>query len=124
LTAERFVFVISTRHFDASVAFYRNVLGLPLTEEWAEHGHGAVLSAGGPAQVELIELDVPDEPPPRHAPFLGLQLTDVDEVHARALAAGAAIISPLAERPWGGRGFVVLDPNGIGVNVYTAYDNG
>lgn len=121
---EEFAFVVSTRHFADSLAFYRDVLGLDVVEEWTEFGHGAVLTAGGPARVELIELDVPDEALPRHAPFLGLQVIDVDAIHERAVAADAPILSALEERPWGGRGFAIQDPNGIGVNVYTAYDRG
>jgi len=124
VSVEELVFVVSTGRFDDSLAFYRDLLGLELVEEWTEFGHGAVLSAGGPARVELIELEVPDDPLPRHAPFLGLKVTDVDATHERAVTANAPILSPLEERPWGGRGFAVQDPNGIGVNVYTAYESG
>lgn len=125
MSVEELVFVVSTARFEASLAFYRDVLGLEVVEEWTDYGHGAVLSAGGPARVELIELeDLPDEPLPKRAPFLGLQVVEVDEIHRRALAAGSTIASPLKDRPWGGRGFALLDPNGIGVNVYTAYDRG
>lgn len=125
VSVEELVFVISTRHFDASFAFYRDVIGLALVEEWTEFGHGAVLSAGGAARVEIIDLgETPDEALPRHAPFLGLKVTDVDAIHERAVEAGAEIVSPLQDRPWGGRGFGVRDPNGIGVNVYTAYETG
>jgi catechol 2,3-dioxygenase-like lactoylglutathione lyase family enzyme len=124
VSVEELVFVISTRHFDASLVFYRDLVGLELVEEWTEFGHGAVLSAGGAARVELIHLEAPDEPLPRHAPFLGLKVTDVDPIHERAIAAGAPILSPLEARPWGGRGFAVQDPNGVGVNVYTDYERG
>jgi catechol 2,3-dioxygenase-like lactoylglutathione lyase family enzyme len=125
LSIEELVFVVTTRRFDASLAFYRDVLGLTLVEEWAEHGHGAVLAAADQARVELIELEeLGDEPLPERAPFLGLQVADVDEVHRRAVAARSTIAAPLKERPWGGRGFALRDPNGIGVNVYTAYDAG
>jgi catechol 2,3-dioxygenase-like lactoylglutathione lyase family enzyme len=124
VVVEAFVFVVTTRRFDESLAFYRDLLGLGLVEEWTEFGHGAVLSAGDHAHVELIELDVPDEPPPRHAPFLGLQVDNVDQLHARLTAAGAQIAAPLADRAWGGRGFGVLDPNGVAVNVYSAYERG
>ena len=124
VSVDELVFVVSTGHYDASLAFYRDVIGLDLVEEWTEFGHGAVLSAGGAARVELIELEVPDDPLPRHAPFLGLKVTEVDAIHERAIAANAPILSPLQERPWGGRGFAVQDPNGIGVNVYTAYERG
>jgi catechol 2,3-dioxygenase-like lactoylglutathione lyase family enzyme len=124
VSVDELVFVVSTAHYDASLEFYRDVIGLELVEEWTEFGHGAVLSAGGAARVELIELEVPDDPLPRHAPFLGLKVTDVDPIHERAVAANAPILSALQERPWGGRGFAVQDPNGIGVNVYTAYERG
>ena len=124
VSVEELVFVVSTGHFAESLAFYRDLVGLELVEEWSEFGHGAVLSAGGSARVEIIELDVPDDALPRHAPFLGLKVDDVDAIHERAVSAGAPILSPLQERPWGGRGFAVQDPNGIGVNVYTAYVDG
>ena len=119
---EQFVFVITTRRFGESLGFYRDLIGLELVEEWAEHGHGAVLSGGHHARVELVELDVPEEPPPRHAPMLGLQVADVPAIHARLLASGWPIASPLVERAWGGVGFGVLDPNGVAVNVYSAYE--
>lgn len=118
---EQFVFVISSRQFVPSLAFYADVLGLELIEEWTEQGHGAVLSAGGPARVEII--DMPDAPDlaPSDATFIGLQVADIDPVHERAVAAGHEIVREPADRPWGGRGFVVRDPNGIAVNVYTDY---
>ncbi len=118
---EQFVFVITSRSFAPSFAFYAEVIGLELVEEWSEQGHGAVFSAGGPARVEII--DVPDAPAAAasDATFIGLQVTDIGPVHARATAGGHEIVREPADRPWGGRGFVVRDPNGVAVNVYTAY---
>lgn len=118
---EQFVFVITSRSFAASYAFYAEVIGLEPIEEWSEQGHGAVFSAGGPARLEII--DVPDVPQvtSSDATFIGLQVTNIDPIHARAVAGGHEIVREPAERPWGGRGFVVRDPNGVAVNVYTAY---
>ena len=90
-------------------------------EEWTDAGHGAVLSAGGPARVELIDL-------PERARvdtdslFIGLQVRAIDGLYERAKGAGHEIVREPADRPWGGRGFVVRDPNGVAVNIYTAYD--
>ena len=118
---DQFVVVITTASFDASLAFYRDVIGLEVVEEWTDAGHGAVLSAGGPARVELIDL-------PESARigtdsmFIGLQVGSIDDLHERAKAAGHEIIREPADRPWGGRGFVVRDPNGVAINIYTAYD--
>lgn len=118
---EEFVFVIKSRAFAPSFAFFGEVLGLELVEEWSEQGHGAVFSAGGPARVELIDLPESPGPVASDEVFIGLQVSDIDPIYKRATAAGHEIIREPADRPWGGRGFVVRDPNGIAINVYTAY---
>ena len=118
---DQFVVVITTGAFDASLAFYRDVIGLEVVEEWTDAGHGAVLSAGGPARVELIDL--PERPRvDTESMFIGLQVGEIDGLYERASAAGHEIIREPADRPWGGRGFVVRDPNGVAINIYTAYD--
>jgi predicted enzyme related to lactoylglutathione lyase len=121
---ERFVFVIRTRRFAESMSFYRDVIGLSVLEEWNDAGHGATLGAGGPAQVELIDTAAATDVPPGDVTFIGLQVPDIDPIHVRAVASGQAIVREPVERPWGGRGFVVRDPNGVALNVYTAYGTG
>ncbi len=118
---DQFVVVITSGAFDASLAFYRSVIGLELIEEWTDAGHGAVLSAGGPARVELI--DMPDGARvTTDSLFIGLQVGEIDDLYRRAKAAGHEILREPVDRPWGGRGFVVRDPNGVALNIYTAYD--
>ena len=116
-----FVVVIKTGQFDASAAFYRDVLRFALVEEWTEHGHGAVFSAAGSARVELIDMTGEELPATSDRTFVGLKVATIDEYHQRAVAAACDIGSELAARPWGGRGFVVRDPNGVAFNIYTAY---
>ena len=111
----------SRRVRSTPLAFYRDVIGLEVVEEWTDAGHGAVLSAGGPARVELIDL------PGRaridtESLFIAPLVGEIDGLYERATAAGHQIIREPADRPWGGRGFVVRDPNGVAVNIYTAYD--
>ena len=118
---DEFVVVIKTALFEASAAFYRDVLRLALVEEWTEHGHGAVFSAGGTARVELIDLAGEELGEPSDRTFVGLKVATVDPIYERAVALGCEIVAELSERPWGGRGFVVRDPNGVAFNVYTAY---
>ena len=120
---EELVVVITSCAFAESLAFYRDVLQLELVEEWTDQGHGATLSAGGPARVELIDL--PDAQPiaSGDSAFIGLQVRDIDPIHERAVAAGRELVREPADRPWGGRGFVVRDPNGMAINVYTAYES-
>jgi len=118
---DEFVVVITTAAFDASLAFYRDIIGLEVAEEWTDAGHGAVLSAGGAARVELIDL--PErERIETESLFIGLKVGAIEPLHERAVEAGLEIIREPADRPWGGRGFVVRDPNGVAVNIYTAYE--
>jgi len=49
-----------------------------------------------------------------------LVVADIDAVHARAVAAGAPVIRPLQDTPYGSREFAVKDPEGYtwGVGNY------
>lgn len=46
-----------------------------------------------------------------------IEVTDVDAAHAAAVAAGAEIVHPLTDEPWGVRRFFVRDADGNVVNV-------
>jgi uncharacterized glyoxalase superfamily protein PhnB len=50
-----------------------------------------------------------------------LVVPDADEVYARAVAAGATVIRPLQDTPYGSREFMVKDPEGHSWSVGT-YD--
>jgi uncharacterized glyoxalase superfamily protein PhnB len=43
---------------------------------------------------------------------VSLIVEDADEVYARAKAAGAVIVEDIEDKPFGGRGFACLDPEG------------
>ena len=97
--------------FDASRAFYGDVIGL-------DEGRGLdwILFFGTDdraVQLSVMSLDV-------HAhvhPDVSVEVDDVDDVHARAVAAGCEIVYPLTDEPWGLRRFFVRDPNGAVINV-------
>ncbi len=44
---------------------------------------------------------------------------DVDAEHDRLCDAGLPILMPLADHPWGDRGFAVQDPNGVMLYIYS-----
>ena len=50
-------------------------------------------------------------------PDLSVQVRDVDAAHAAAVAAGADVVHPLTDEPWGVRRFFVRDGSGHVVNV-------
>ncbi len=113
------VFVVPTRELVASVRFYREGLGLDLLEEWSDHGRGALFALSEHAQVELVELaDVETVAEPRSGLGLQLAIGMVDVAYTRLLKQKFQAKAPPRVRPWGMRGFSVLDPNGIPINIY------
>lgn len=51
------------------------------------------------------------------APTVSVQVDDVDAVYSAAIGAGAEIVHPLTDEPWGVRRFFVRDPDGNVINV-------
>ena len=49
--------------------------------------------------------------------WIAVDVHDVEAEHARIRALGVAIAADLREEPWGDKHFVILDPNGIGVDL-------
>lgn len=58
------------------------------------------------------QLRQPDEVGGLGSQGIYLVVTDVDAVHARALAAGATVVLPLKDEDYGGRSFSCRDPEG------------
>lgn len=65
------------------------------------------------AQVSVFEQDAEADP----KPFVSIEVTDVDAVHARAVALGFEVVYPLRDEDWGVRRFMLRDPGGRVVNV-------
>jgi catechol 2,3-dioxygenase-like lactoylglutathione lyase family enzyme len=101
---------IRTTDLAASRDFYR-LLGFQEAMDL-----GWVVTMASPsnptAQVLLIGPDAE-----RLQPDMSVEVDDVDAVHAEVLAAGADIVYPLRDEPWGVRRFFVRDPSGTIVNV-------
>lgn len=71
------------------------------------------------AQVSVFEQDGEEG----RDPFVSIEVTDVDTVHARAVERGHEIVYALREEDWGVRRFMLRDPAGRVVNVLSHADN-
>jgi len=115
-----FRFGLVAHDYAASVAFYRDALGLPIHRAWDRGGddRGTLLRAG-PALIEIV-------PASAHLPaaapvgvWLYLGVPDVDAAYARALRHGATAQLDPRDEPWGHRRATVVDPDGIAVGLFT-----
>ena len=111
MSVRRVVPDIVSRDMDAGREFYTDLLGLTVGMDM-----GFVVTLVSPinptAQVTLIRDDAAST-----QPNMSIEVTDVDEVHARAVAQGRNIVYPLTDEPWGVRRFFLTDPSGIVINV-------
>jgi lactoylglutathione lyase len=109
--------ILFVSDLEASIRFYRDVLGLPFrfaTDSYAEFAtEGAKFSLYARSHLpELIGREAPSGPagwPQGEVCFL---CEDVDAEHERLLAAGVQVLAPPTDRPWGERTLHVADPDG------------
>jgi catechol 2,3-dioxygenase-like lactoylglutathione lyase family enzyme len=112
MTVRRVVPDLVARSPHASQAFYRDVLGMEPVMD-----HGWIVTLADPdhpaTQLSLVSRD---ETAPV-VPAVSVQVDDVDACHAAAVRAGAEIVHPLTDEPWGVRRFFVRDPDGHVLNI-------
>ena len=99
---------ITPADFEASLAFYRDVLGWQVTRDWGGNGsdRGAMLSGGG---INLVLAEKTRGKGVR--PNVHLDIHDVD-ARFRSLPKGAHVVVEPEPTHWGTRWFVVRDPDG------------
>lgn len=112
MTVKRIVANIATQEGDKARAFYGDILGLEVAmdmgwiQTYVDTGNAAAqisfMSEGGSGTA------VPD---------LSIEVDNLDEVLARAKAAGLPIEYGPTEEPWGVRRFYLRDPFGKLVNI-------
>lgn len=119
MSPERFDHVfVEPASFDASIAFYRDVLGWSVRFAWGGNcePRGAGLVSEGGMAIVLAEAHPAADRSKSHGingtrPTLHLRVDDIDARHAALAARGAALFAPEATH-WGTRWFVARDPDG------------
>ncbi len=116
------MYVLAVPQLERSSAFYRDVLGFGIREM----APGWLLYVKDSCRIMAGEC--PDAIPPRdlgdHSYFGYLVVDRVDEYHQRALAAGAEIVKPLRDEPWGMREFGLRTSDGHRLMIGSDLDTG
>jgi catechol 2,3-dioxygenase-like lactoylglutathione lyase family enzyme len=115
----KFWFGVVTAQLQESRDFYARVFGCTVAfeSEWF------VLLQRDGAELGFMAPGLESQAPVFRPPFAGrgvwiaMECEDVDAEYARIQALGIPIELAIRDEPWGDRHFVVLDPNGIGVDV-------
>jgi len=112
---------LTVNDLQASLAWYRDVLGFTVDETW-EHGGkvaGASVKAGG-AFINLSQDDWAKGRDRVKGEGLRLYLSTtqhVDEIAAGIKARGGTLASEPADQPWGARTFNLVDPDGYKLTI-------
>ena len=109
--------ILFVSDLERSVAFYRDVLGLPFrfaSESYAEFAtDGAKFSLFARSHLpELIGREAPQGEAPWPQGEVAFFVDDVDAEHERLARAGVRILAAPTDRPWGERTLHVADPDG------------
>lgn len=121
LQAHGLVPTLTVNDIRKSLAFYRDVLGFSVTEEYTEEDElqGVMLEAGE----AVLGLSQDDFTKGRdRAKGVGLRLhletdQDIEELAEQAQEAGATLNHGPGPLPWGPFGFSVTDPDGFKITI-------
>jgi catechol 2,3-dioxygenase-like lactoylglutathione lyase family enzyme len=105
---------INAADFDASVAFYRDILGWTATGDWAAPGGArAMMMSGGGVRIVVAERKANGNAAEalEAGPRMHLDIHDI-EARFRQLPKGPHVVTQPEDTPWGTRWFVVRDPDG------------
>ena len=108
---------------EASIRFYE-ALGFRVARRWEDwvrlDRDGAELVLQGDAYVRSHEhyfSATIDRSPRGTGVEVTVEVSDVDGVHAAAVAAGLRIVKPIQDRPWKARDFRLADPDGFFIRI-------
>lgn len=118
--------VVTTDDYDAAVAFYRDVLGMPASAEYLSDDQGrvvileagvAILEIGDVAHGEYVD-DVEVGRRVAGQVRLALRVDDAQTATTAADAAGAEIVAPPTVTPWHSLNARLEAPGGLQVTLY------
>jgi predicted enzyme related to lactoylglutathione lyase len=112
---------VVTEKVRESKDFYVRLFGCEVLFEG--EGDWFVLLQLGEGEIGFMKPNIPTQARVFQAPLQGqglwiaVDVDDADAQYERIQALGVPIDMPIRDEPWGDRHFVIVDPNGIGVDV-------
>ena len=116
----QFRFSYFSPDYDATVAFYRDGLGLPVVKSWDRNpeDRGTLLGAAS-GLIEILKRPeggdsshLCDERSPQGA-FMVIEVEDVELMYRQVIEKGLPIQQKLTTQAWDHRSFCVWEPNGL-----------
>lgn len=107
---------LQVRDLATSRKFYTETLGLTVDERF-DTADAVVFDTNSiPFALRAANVDLAEAPQPGWGVTLWIDCDAVDELHARLQEAGATIVRPPFDSPFG-RAFIIADPDGYRITV-------
>jgi len=107
---------LQVRDLSASCTFYTEVLGLPIDPHFSAPGVVLFDSTTIPFALSESKINLDEAPHPGWGMAFWIDCDNVSELHAKMVAAGANIIQPPYDGPFG-RTFSFADPDGYRITA-------
>ena len=103
--------------YDATVAFFRDTMGLEVLRSFEEGGRGTILLAAD-GQLEVFAADDPAASPGVTGARLAWEVDDADAAFAAVTGRGATALGEPTMQPWGHKNFTVEAPDGWTITLF------
>ena len=107
---------LQVRNLSASRAFYTELLGFTVDQRFNTPDFVLLDSSTIPFALSEAKVNLDEAPHPGWGVALWIDCDNVNELHAKMQAAGASIIQPPFDGPFG-RTFVFADPDGYRITA-------
>lgn len=119
---------LTVNDLDASVAWYRDVLGFVVAQEHEFEGKRmAVTMQAGAVRFLLGQDDFAkgrDRVKGQGLRLYSVSGQDIDRIAANIKARGGALAQEPTDQPWGARDLAVVDPDGFTISISTGTGEG
>jgi len=129
MSAKELRLVVTVDDYDAAVAFYRDVLGLPERESYTTGDAGVMILEAGRATLEIAnraqaeyidEVEVGRRVAGKFR--VALEVDDSAGTTARLAEAGAEVVAEPTRTPWNSLNARLETPGGIQLTLFTELD--
>ncbi len=107
---------LQVRNFAASRTFYTELLGLPVDARFDTADFVLFDNNSIPFALTAAKVNLDEAPHPGWGVTLWIDCDNVDELHTKLEEAGATIIQPPFDSPFG-RAFIFADPDGYRITA-------
>jgi catechol 2,3-dioxygenase-like lactoylglutathione lyase family enzyme len=126
MVGNQFRFSYFTPEYDATVAYYRDGLGLPVFHSWdrSPDDRGTLIEASS-GLIEILaspsgpHCDHLFDPRPPQGVFMVIEVDDVDKIAQRASDQHLEVQQNLTNQSWGHRTVCLREPNGLSLLFFT-----